>query len=801
MRTLIVPSIIFNLQRAVSAGITLNLIFLCFLLADVISGGTGSASFASEFSSPTEMVGGIAGFAIAMLIAPIIYMPVGLVAAWLRRQIGQVSFNSIFDVITLMFAAVTGWTSLACLIVLMLGDPGVLLLKRIAPDFVPVDRPKFWNPHLFITVQGDPDELRALREEARLQREDARARHEEQARSIASSDRAATHQDREVSTQPSADDDDVDDNILRELTTTDRDPRRGLEYIDNLSAPLRHRPMVMFSRFVGLRKIALRGVFESELDENAIFTADTDKLAALITSDELSIAKDALREVAELQRRHPGYVDRLGDADDRFAARMVDDVCAIVERLTPTEVGRLLGWTKLMFLGNDRVGFGPGILRDIPIETHTATMKARIPVTRPFQSAAAALTGETERGRYVDFVLMERQFRQVEGSLEQAGILDTVRIFNDGTVISLQAGTDDSAASTLSESKRQELLDESRMLLNYEDDPEKIQFLRASIAWLEGRGPRPSQQSRTESRRSERLADPPQARTAGSGGGFARAALIFILIIAASGAAFFFWQSSQRPVQADAGLDPNHFEVLPYAAQQTIVARESELNIRALPFARPDVPILRESAAGEILNVTGLVRQEDGDWYQIRLAGGQVGYFKASLAVPQSEYMSSSAAGPPLTNGFYVQQGVCPFEGCVYRQWRATASTRLHREPDDTSEVVATVLAGEVVSALTGEVHISPLSGRVIRSLGEFRAGDTVYRLSYRGEGTWDVWHNGKVADAYNLDYWSNDPVFDFGPNANSASQSTWWVRIQRSNGETGWSRETDNFEGKDQFG
>lgn len=286
-----------------------------------------------------------------------------------------------------------------------------------------------------------------------------------------------------------------------------------------------------------------------------------------------------------------------------------------------------------------------------------------------------------------------------------------------------------------------------------------------------------------------------------SGGGALGFVLVALVLVVAGGAGFYFWQSSQGSQQALAPGDPNYFEVVPYTAQDTVVARESELNFRALPFARPDITVLRESVAGEVLHVTGLVNQPDGPWYQVRLEDGRTAYFKASLVVAQSDYVNSSAAGPPLTDGVYIQQGVCPFEGCVYRQWRATADTLLRREPGDNSEVIGTVLAGESVSAMTGQVHIIPLRGTVVRSLGEFRAGDVVYRLSYRGEGTWDVWYNGRIADAYNLDYWSANPVFDFGPGATSENQSVWWVQIQRSNGQIGWTRDTNSFEGKDQFG
>lgn len=672
MRTLIGPSIVYNFQRSISAGLTLNLIFLLFIIADVFNGGSGWTSISSEFTGPAEALGSMVGAAIVILIAPIIYMPMGLIAAWVSRQIWQMPFNSIFEIGFKLIGAGLGWFALTCLIIMMLGDPGVLLLKRIAPNVVPVDRPKLWNPHLLITVQGDPEELRAAREQARLEQDYARQQRED-----------------------------------------DRRPRPTYAVEGG------------------------RGDYTTSSPSND--WADT------ISGVQSEALRSALAQANRFLDQATSLVHPINSIDERKAGEIEHLVARVQEQLT---IARELNHTA------DEHGVADYIeLLDAGAQQYAGI------------ALALGQRRLNEGAR-----LMETSVRRLEelGRRQGRDATSPQSLYLLGAIY-LEMGDRGAALSYLRRASAAE--------------PDNADY-RQAVRQLENDI---SGAHDTAERRS--------------GGGFARVALISILILVAGGGAFYLWQSSQRPVQADAALDPNHFEILPYAAQQTIVARESELNIRALPFARPDVPILRESIAGEVLNVTGLVNQADGPWYEVRLADGRTGYFKASLAVSQSEYMNSTAAGPPLTNGVYIQQGVCPFEGCIYRQWRATAATRLHREPNDNSDVIATVFAGETVTALTGEVHIIPLSGRVVRSLGEFRAGDTVYRLSYRGEGTWDVWYNGRIADAYNLDYWSENPVFDFGPNTGSATQSTWWVRIQRANGETGWSRETDNFEGKDQFG
>src|SRR5262245_1246242 len=66
---------------------------------------------------------------------------------------------------------------------------------------------------------------------------------------------------------------------------------------------------------------------------------------------------------------------------------------------------------------------------------------------------------------------------------------------------------------------------------------------------------------------------------------------------------------------------------------------------------------------------------------------------------------------PPSTKRVYVQDGVCPFEGCTYGMWRATAATPVFAEPGDLSHVTAQIAAGERITAETGQVHIRPVRG------------------------------------------------------------------------------------------
>lgn len=635
MRTLIGPSIVYNLQRAVCAGITLSIIFAVFAVLSLLEGGASRAPFPAEFSDPASATANVIGFALAMLAAPIIYVPVGLIAAWLRRQMGEVRIDlSIGGILGLYFALMLNVLSLTCLIVLMLGDPGVLLLKHIAPDFVPVDRPKLWNPYLLIRVEGDPDEIAAAQAQTRAQQ----------------------HQDYQT----------------------------GAANLNSLYEP-----------------------------------SPTPSTGAQPTAPEwldlvAGIENDALRNALELANYHLDTATKIVHPPNAITAAKAD------------EIDRLLGLVR------------------------NQLEKARAENDATPENGVASYIELLEAccAQYGGIALAIGRRQLAEGARRLEAVAATLER------IARETGGDASAVA------------QSRFMLCliYWEMGERGDAL-ASINRAISAKPDELDYRRVREQIQGELAASASVEAPRQSGGLATIAIIGTLVLLGGGAAAYFWQSSQTNVEA-AIADPNAFEVLPYIARETVVARESESNIRTLPFARPDIPVLRESMAGEVLHVTGLVNQADGAWYQIRLSDGRIGYFKASLVVAQAQYLETM--GPPLRDGVYIQQGVCPFEGCIYGPWRSTAVTRLYRTPNENAPIAATIMAGESVTALRGEVHLIPLRGVVIRPLGPFRTGDVIYRLSYRGEGTWDVWHNGTVADTFNLDYWSSPPVFDFGAGANT---------------------------------
>jgi hypothetical protein len=172
---------------------------------------------------------------------------------------------------------------------------------------------------------------------------------------------------------------------------------------------------------------------------------------------------------------------------------------------------------------------------------------------------------------------------------------------------------------------------------------------------------------------------------------------------------------------------------------------------------------------------------------------------------------SGAGVAPPVP---FEDVGACPFEGCVYREWTAKRAIviRTDRRPD--APVGFRLKAGEKVTAVTGVV-VTVKPGRVqFREPSTLRAsngnihirpGQTLYLLTYQGEGFTKAWFNGRLyRDVDTVEFLNG--VCDRDPNRCAGtliekSQTEWWIQIRTQSGKVGWTNEPRQFDGKDAFG
>ena len=155
--------------------------------------------------------------------------------------------------------------------------------------------------------------------------------------------------------------------------------------------------------------------------------------------------------------------------------------------------------------------------------------------------------------------------------------------------------------------------------------------------------------------------------------------------------------------------------------------------------------------------------------------------------------------------------GACPFEGCVYREWTARRPVAIRSARRADAPILFRVKAGEKVTALTGVV-ITVRAGRVqfpeprdlSSSSGPIHVvpGQSLYLLTYQGEGFTKAWFNGRFyEDVDATDFLTG--VCDVAPSRCAgktieASRTVWWVQVRNAAGKIGWTREPDKFDGKD---
>ena len=134
--------------------------------------------------------------------------------------------------------------------------------------------------------------------------------------------------------------------------------------------------------------------------------------------------------------------------------------------------------------------------------------------------------------------------------------------------------------------------------------------------------------------------------------------------------------------------------------------------------------------------------------------------------------------------------GACPFEGCQYGTWTTSAETTVYAAAGDTTSAAFTVPAGTALEAPGGFVLVTQVGVSVATRPADLflayerarplAAGDTVLVLDYEGEGSYRVWHDGRIGFSGTAD--AGGPFRQV-----VAPEQAWWARATAPDGRTGW--------------
>jgi hypothetical protein len=174
---------------------------------------------------------------------------------------------------------------------------------------------------------------------------------------------------------------------------------------------------------------------------------------------------------------------------------------------------------------------------------------------------------------------------------------------------------------------------------------------------------------------------------------------------------------------------------------------------------------------------------------------------------------------PPrfVAASYFEDEGACPFECCIYREWTTNQPTTVHRGRNVKSPVEFRLKTGDTVTGLTGVVVTLKPGKTVIDRPVTLDCGsekirakqhDVLNLLHYQGEGDFKFKLRGKICEGEVP--WPVNREREFGAlgtdrreiksylHTETVPETIWWVQIRNRDGKVGWTNESNHFEHQD---
>lgn len=282
-------------------------------------------------------------------------------------------------------------------------------------------------------------------------------------------------------------DDDPSGELIR---MCENNPEEGLAWIARLDDDLRAHPRIRFAAFLAYRSLCFSRFFEA--GQSSLLEKSDLEMMQWFGGDEIDAGRNALKVIAQIEADDPSYLSGLG-----FPEAMIDQVAQVVERTEPGATLEDLGWTKLLYVGSERLKTAPTYRAPASDGAVANAVRMRLSGVPAFQTVLI----ESDTSKQATFYLLRDDISRV-ANVGEAGLLGTLTVRQDGT-FDFDADEDENVhgisnlqqphidRSGLDHPQRERLLSECSLLLQYEEDEAKRKYMREMMDWLEGRGSRP----------------------------------------------------------------------------------------------------------------------------------------------------------------------------------------------------------------------------------------------------------------------------------------------------------------------
>jgi hypothetical protein len=239
-----------------------------------------------------------------------------------------------------------------------------------------------------------------------------------------------------------------EDTLAKILNLCESNPDAGLEFIEQTIRDNPESESDPFGKFAKAIAYGSKGLFQLMRSKPEVdFTAfDQEELRddLGVTDTHLDYLEKGLHEIREMEELHPGALGSFGTEQDRMGERKVDAMAMVLERCRPGRVQEILGRTKLLYFGLERVKVLPQDLLgggsiELPSGNLRPFMNASFSYQFTVKSALIVHKGRDSNGRIFIWVqLFGKTFaefgaNETFGDARTSKSLYDVKIFDDGT--------------------------------------------------------------------------------------------------------------------------------------------------------------------------------------------------------------------------------------------------------------------------------------------------------------------------------------------------------------------------------